>query len=298
MCGIMGYYCFSEKKPDKQKIADMFGLLETRGRDASGFAFIRDGGLIVQKAPIRSTTMIHSKEWKELDLPQIFIAHTRMKTQGTEKNNANNHPLFSKTGICIVHNGMIHNDKEIFGKNRRDAEVDSEAILAVLSSKCKGDKIKHVFEKLEGSFAFAMINKNDPGRLVLVKKDNPLELYLDTESEILYFCSERDIMRESLGIVSKTKLGFNIGEISYHHFTMENNYSLVLNKDGVESYRKYMPKRVWRPRTLHEVFDEEDDPILVQCPYCLSETTYFMEKLYNRCGQCGMEITEDLLYEM
>lgn len=294
----MGYYCFKDKKPDKRNIAEMFALLETRGRDASGFAFIRDGCLIVQKAPIRSSVMIHSKEWQELELPNIFIAHTRMKTQGTERNNANNHPLFSKTGICIVHNGMIHNDKEIFGKNRRDAEVDSEAILAVLSSKGKGDKLKLVFEKLEGSFAFAMINTNDPKRLTLVKKDNPLELYLDTEAEILYFCSERGIMKESLGIDSVSKLGFNIGELNFHHFTMENNYVLVINGDGVESYKRYMPKREWRPRTLYEVFDEEDDPVMVECPYCMSQTVFFMEKLYNRCSECGMELTEDALYEM
>ncbi len=33
---------------------------------------------------------------------------------------------FSKHGIAIVHNGMIYNDKEIFGKKQRDGEVDSE----------------------------------------------------------------------------------------------------------------------------------------------------------------------------
>ncbi len=40
MCGIMGYYSFGNTVPDKKKIEKMFVLLETRGRDASGFAFI------------------------------------------------------------------------------------------------------------------------------------------------------------------------------------------------------------------------------------------------------------------
>ena len=45
--------------------------------------------------------MIKTKEWKEIVLPKIMILHTRMKTQGAEKNNANNHPLFSKSGVAI-----------------------------------------------------------------------------------------------------------------------------------------------------------------------------------------------------
>ena len=39
MCGIMGYYCFGSKRPDKNKIANMFQMLESRGKDSSGFAF-------------------------------------------------------------------------------------------------------------------------------------------------------------------------------------------------------------------------------------------------------------------
>jgi asparagine synthetase B (glutamine-hydrolysing) len=41
MCGIMGYYSFGNTLPDKDKITNMFSLLESRGRDASGFAFIK-----------------------------------------------------------------------------------------------------------------------------------------------------------------------------------------------------------------------------------------------------------------
>ena len=292
MCGIMGYYCFSKKKPDKQNITTMFALLESRGRDASGFAFIRDNNLIVQKAPIRSSVMVDSKEWQELEPPRAFIAHTRAKTQGTEKNNKNNHPLFTKEGLCIVHNGMIHNDAEIFGKQRRDAEVDSEAILSVLSAKGKGDKIKKVFEKLEGSFAFACIDKNNPETLILVKKDNPLELFFDETDDILYFCSEADIMRESLGIRKNSKRGFNTGEGNYHHYTMENNFALVIGRDGVESYKRYTPRRdEWR-----RDFYSRDDEYEIECPYCLSMTIFHDGKLFNRCEHCGQPIEEEALY--
>lgn len=292
MCGIMGFSALSEKLPEKAKITTMFELLQSRGTDSSGFAYLREGNLIVHKAPIRSSIMTHSKEWQELELPAIFIAHTRMKTQGTEQNNKNNHPLYNKEGLCIVHNGMIHNDKEIFGKSKRDGEVDSEAILAVLSSKAKGDKIKHVFEKLEGSFAFALIDKNNPERLTLVKKDNPLELYYDEADDILYFCSEADIIRESLGIRKNSKRGFNTGEGQFHHYSMENNYSLIVNKDGVESYKRYNPRKdYYSYRDFYQ-----GDELMVECPFCMEITIYHDGKLYNRCSNCGQPLNEEDLY--
>jgi glucosamine--fructose-6-phosphate aminotransferase (isomerizing) len=168
MCGIGGFISFSDKKPNKDKISNMFCLLQSRGRDACGLAFIREGNLIVNKAPIPSSEMVQSKDWQELELPRIMILHTRMKTQGSEKDPNNNHPLYNKEGIAIVHNGIIHNDHEIFGKNqKRDGQVDSEAILAVISSKGKGDKIKKVFDRIDGSFAVAVIDKNNPEQLIL-----------------------------------------------------------------------------------------------------------------------------------
>jgi len=64
MCGIMGYYSFGRTIPNKEKITNMFSLLETRGRDASGFAFINNGELVVHKSPIKSSDMIKTDEWK------------------------------------------------------------------------------------------------------------------------------------------------------------------------------------------------------------------------------------------
>jgi glucosamine 6-phosphate synthetase-like amidotransferase/phosphosugar isomerase protein len=293
MCGIMGFYSFSDKKPDKEKISIMFNLLSSRGRDASGYAFIKDNNLIVQKAPVRSSEFIKSKDWEELELPKIMIMHTRMKTQGSEQNSNNNHPLFTKEGLAIVHNGIIHNDHEIFGKNQRDGEVDSEAILAVLSSKGKGDKIKRVFDRIEGSFAVAIINKVDPDALILIKKDNPLDLYYNTDQDILFFCSEREIMQEALDIQPESKRGFTIGEKGFHFYEMENNHALVLNAEGVESYKRYLARDFWNRNTYR---GSSLDTIQVQCPWCLGQTRYLDGLLNNKCEHCGMKVTEEDLY--
>ena len=296
MCGIMGFYCFGDQKPDKSKISVMFSLLETRGRDASGYAFIKNGNLIVDKAPIHSSAFVKQREWQELELPQCMILHTRMKTQGSEQNSNNNHPLYNKEGIAIVHNGIVHNDHEIFGKNQRDGEVDSEAILAVLSSKGKGDKIKRVFDRIEGSFAVAIINKTDPDTLILIKKDNPIDMYFNIDQDILYFCSEREIMQEALEIKSVSKRGFNIGESDYHYYQMENNHALVLNMKGVESYKRYNTRDRWGSNRDFGRYNL--DRITVQCPWCLSMTKYFDGLNHNNCEVCGAEISEADLYEI
>jgi glucosamine 6-phosphate synthetase-like amidotransferase/phosphosugar isomerase protein len=294
MCGIMGYYAFGRSLPDKNKITEMFQLLESRGRDASGYAYIENGQLKVNKAPIKSSELIKSSAWKTLPLPKIMILHTRMKTQGDPKNNSNNHPIFSKNGLAIVHNGMIYNDKEIFGKNKRDAEVDSEAILEVLTSYKKGDKIKRVFDRLEGSFAFALIDKNSPELLTLVKKDNPIELYFDTQSDILYFCSEKEIMQDALELKQSTLRGFNLGEGSFHHYSMGNNYSLIVNSEGVVSYKKYRSARErWDYRyDYHKPI--EMDEAYIECPWCYSTTIYDGTKLNNQCEYCGNPLEEAL----
>ncbi|HZW40411.1 MAG TPA: hypothetical protein VFF33_14020 [Ignavibacteriaceae bacterium] len=290
MCGILGYYSFGKALPDKQKLAMMFSELQIRGADASGFAYVKDRCLNVVKAPVPSSELVKQEDWRKLILPKVLILHARAKTQGSEKNNKNNHPIHNKQ-IAIVHNGIIYNDKEIFGLNqKRDAEVDSEAILALLEKPGKADKLKRIFDLLEGSFAFAAIDKNYPDTLILVKKDNPLELYYDESDDILYFCSEADIIRNAMNINKILKRGFNLGEGNFHHYDMENNHALIINKDGVDTYKKYYPK------TSYRSYDFFDDGYPVECPHCLGNTLFRTGRLTNRCQNCGMEIMEEEIF--
>jgi len=296
MCGIMGYYAFGRTMPDKKKLEDMFILLETRGTDASGFAFVDrvKNNLRVTKAEVPASKLIESPGWQNLQLPKIMIFHTRMMTKGKPSNNMNNHPIFNKKGLAIVHNGMIYNDNEIFKKKtKRDAEVDSEAILAVLgNTKPTKDPIKEVFEALEGGFAVASIDKKRPDVLTLFRKDNPIDLYYNSKDDILYFCSEREIMQEALKINHSSRRGFSLGEEDYNFYEIGNNHALVLNDKGVETYKEYTPKvGFW-----DYGFDEINDNIIVECPYCLGVTHFNWGLLDNRCEHCGMPIEAEGMY--
>jgi hypothetical protein len=56
-------------------------------------------------------------------------------------------------------------------------------------------------------FAVAAINKKETERLILLKKDNPLDLHYNYKDNILYFCSEQDLMKAALDIRTERKRG-------------------------------------------------------------------------------------------
>lgn len=293
MCGIMGYYCFGEVRPDKQKIGKMFSLLSKRGTDASGFAFInKEQQLIVTKLPVRSSSLLKTKRWKQITLPKTMIFHTRAKTQGEPTNNMNNHPLFTKTGLCIVHNGHIFNDADIFKDNRiRDGEVDSEAILSLLHHTPPKERIAALFNDLVGAFAIAIIETQNPTTLTLVKNGNPIELFYNTTDDILYFCSERSIMEKGLDITKKNKRGFSHYPNGYESYQMKDKTSMLITETGVTDYKEYEAK----PTVTEDWYDDPDYDY-VECPWCYELTDYDDQRLINYCIYCGRAITENELY--
>lgn len=65
----------------------------------------------------------------------VVIGHTRYATQGSPKDNRNNHPVVAP-GIVAVHNGVVTNDDDILATlgYERSGAVDSEAWAALLSA--------------------------------------------------------------------------------------------------------------------------------------------------------------------
>jgi hypothetical protein len=76
---------------------------------------------------------------------------------------------------------------------------------------------------------------------------------------------------------------------------MHNNYALFINHEGVESYQKYYPnKSRWYDRSFHYRSTQEE--MIIECPWCFAQTTYYDGKLFNKCEICGMGINEEDLY--
>jgi len=241
MCGIAGFKCFGTARPTKDEIIDLLTWMDHRGGDATGIAWLSDEcRLKIIKANIDAWKFVESEPFKAIQsIPNQMIMHTRKATQGTFNENENNHPIFTKTGLALVHNGMIYNDNVLFSEMglKRDGEVDSEIILKLLE---RGwwDDIKYL-NAVNGSMAIAMLNKNKPNELILARADEPIAVYIDTNRDILFFTSTEDSL---ISTFSSFHRGFRTNTI--HAYELEDNEAYLLNQNGIEdtrplSVRKY-----------------------------------------------------------
>ena len=104
-------------------------------------------------------------------------------------------------------------------------------------------------------------------------------------------------------MIKKTTIrGFNIGEGSYHSYEMENNHALVVNKDGVQSYKQYYINRasyLYRDNNFASDYNSlANQEALLECPWCLEMTNFYKGRLFNKCRHCGMNLSEEDFYYM
>jgi glucosamine--fructose-6-phosphate aminotransferase (isomerizing) len=176
MCGIVGY------KGNQNSIPVLLnGLksLEYRGYDSAGLAYINGGKIIIKKAigRVKNLENLVTSD----DFGSIGIAHTRWATHGgvTDKNA---HP--HKQGkITLVHNGIIENYKELSEKidTKLLSETDTEILCAYINKLYNEnhDMLKTLAKlktDIKGSYALAIINKDEPDTLYGVRKNIPLIL--------------------------------------------------------------------------------------------------------------------------
>lgn len=111
------------------------------------------------------------------------MGHTRLTTQGSERQNYNNHPFSGRVPGCsfaLAHNGMLYNDKILRGTEHlppTNIQTDSYIIVQLIE-KYKAlnfDSLKQAAEKIEGSFTFTVLDQQN--NLYFVKGDNPICIY-------------------------------------------------------------------------------------------------------------------------
>jgi len=176
MCGIVGYV----GKEDAKEIL-MSGLyaLEYRGYDSSGIAIILKNKIEIIKSVGKVKNL--EKKIKNIDNSNTGIGHTRWATHGVP-NEINAHPhRCGKT--TLVHNGIIENyvelKKELEKEYQFKSETDTEVACALIDYLYKKEKdilktLKKAKEKLQGSYALAIIFDDDTKNIYAIRKDSPL----------------------------------------------------------------------------------------------------------------------------
>ena len=129
MCSIFGLLDYKGNLTPEERlriIRILSTAAEMRGTDATGIAYVKEGGMQIQKAPRPA----HEMRYRIEPEARYIMGHTRMTTQGSEKKNYNNHPFQGKAGgvpFALAHNGVLYNDHEL----RRSRRLVSISFLKI-----------------------------------------------------------------------------------------------------------------------------------------------------------------------
>ena len=195
MCGIIG---ITSNKPVSSAIINSLRKLEYRGYDSAGIATLSDGFINEVKSEGRVDKLEKNNDFKNM-LGYVGIGHVRWATHGIP-NTINAHPHSSET-VSIVHNGIIENSttlkKYLVSKGHKfKSQTDTEVIVHLITELQKENDLKNsilkMLKQLEGSFALAIIFKDQPDLIVGARRGSPLavgygpnENYLGSDSYAL-----------------------------------------------------------------------------------------------------------------
>ncbi|MDR0510162.1 MAG: glutamine--fructose-6-phosphate transaminase (isomerizing) [Rikenellaceae bacterium] len=192
MCGIVGYVGFREAYPVLVK-----GLhrLEYRGYDSAGVALVNGNALNIYKTKGKVSRLERFAETQNVG-GNIGIAHTRWATHG-EPNDVNAHPHCSESGtLAIIHNGIVENyavlkaalvENGYTFRSCTDTEVMVQLIEYVRSSNgCTLlEALQIALRQVVGAYAIALIDKNDPDRILAARRSSPLVVGLGNDEYFL-----------------------------------------------------------------------------------------------------------------
>lgn len=233
MCGIVGYI---GNKDVKEIILGGLEKLEYRGYDSAGIAVAYDNNVYICKEKGR---IAHLRECLDNSITgHLGIGHTRWATHGAP-NKINSHPHQSSSKrFVLVHNGIIENENELREKYFKEmtftSDTDTEVIVQLIEKFVnEGEEvplaIRHTMSKLKGSYALAIIDKEDMNTLYAAKNKTPLLAGMGDGFNMLG--------SDAMAMINNTNMFYEI----------EDKEFLKLTKDSIEIYTIYGNKITREP---------------------------------------------------
>ncbi|WP_323121728.1 glutamine--fructose-6-phosphate transaminase (isomerizing) [Burkholderia alba] len=181
MCGIVGAVAQRDILP---VLVDGLKRLEYRGYDSCGVALYQARKLVRARSVERVAQLQEAIARDGLS-GYTGIAHTRWATHGRPVT-GNAHPHVSPDGehprIALSHNGIIENHETLRAELERlgyvfASQTDSEVIAHLIDSLYSGDlfeAVRDAVARLRGSYAIAVLCRDEPHRLVGARDGMPL----------------------------------------------------------------------------------------------------------------------------
>ena len=180
MCGIVGVI---GKSNTTEILLNGLEKLAYRGYDSAGiYVNSQTGQDYLVKEPGK-ISVLQAAVGPEVQ-GTIGVGHTRWATHGVASQ-ANAHPHVSADGrFYLVHNGVLTNYAELRATYLADvqfaSETDTEVAVQLIAKIAHDDQLsaKEAFRKaltmIEGSYAFVMVDRDDPETLYVAKNKSPL----------------------------------------------------------------------------------------------------------------------------
>ena len=189
MCGIIA--AASSRNVGKLLVQGLHRM-EYRGYDSAGIALHQEDK-VAHLRTLGKVKLLEEKMIQEKPRSKLGIAHTRWATHG-EPSEINAHPHKSAERIYIVHNGIIENHvelkKELEGKGYIFAsQTDSELIAHLIdfylnTSDSVLDAVFEAKARLEGAYAIAVLDHQNPESIIIARQKSPLLIGLGTDENL------------------------------------------------------------------------------------------------------------------
>ncbi len=180
MCGIVAA---TARREVSEILLEGLRRLEYRGYDSAGMALINNEQQLQLHRRLGKVAELEQAQLMDPYYGCVGIAHTRWATHG-EPSAANAHPHISNERIAVVHNGIIENHEPLRENLRAQgyefySQTDSEVVAHLIHHNLKShsdlaDAVKATVAQLEGAYAIAVIDQQQPDEVVAARSGSPL----------------------------------------------------------------------------------------------------------------------------
>ncbi|RMG55785.1 MAG: glutamine--fructose-6-phosphate transaminase (isomerizing) [Gammaproteobacteria bacterium] len=269
MCGIVA--AIAQRDVD---LILLEGLrrLEYRGYDSAGMAVL-DDGRINRLRSVGKVAALQALNREKRLTGQVGIAHTRWATHG-EPSERNAHPHICNERIAVVHNGIIENHESLREQQKAEgfrftSDTDTEVIAHQIwkyvdQGMPLEEAVAAATRDVHGAWAIAVIDREQPDRLVAARQGSPLvigiglgEHFLASDVQALLPVTQRFVYPENGDLVILERERMEIrnaqGEVVERPEVRSEQSADEASKGG---YRHYMLKEIHeQPRAISDTLE-------------------------------------------